>query len=243
MKTLHSVLLTAIQPQMTLLDSGEGPTGDISQQCDTLRVWCKILAFYRWLQLDQPIPLFGTSLTTKFLSSAASSLAQTNLQEASSSLIALLLEENCLRNQQTVYHEILTAAYVGISRLLTAEGTAQPTTALHIIELASSGLDKIDSILSRGCKLFTITQFSCMLALCSEFISREATSADVTAVVHLTAVLLHDAPPGNQSIARNIATLTPSSRYAETYAGHNNTIPTLVYEHTYLLLWPAFAAS
>lgn len=131
MKSLHRVLLAAIQPQMVLLESGKGSTGDISQQCDTLRVWCKTIAFGRWLQLDQAVPLFGSNLTTMFLSSTTSRLPQPHLEEICSTLIALLLEENCLRKQQPLYSDILVAAYVRVSKILTPDGRTQAMVMMH----------------------------------------------------------------------------------------------------------------
>lgn len=128
MKCLHNVLLTAIKPQMVLLESGDGSTGDISQQCDTLRIWFKTLAFGRWLQLDQVVPLFGRNLTTVFLSSMTSSLTRSDLEETCCTLIALLLEENCLRKRQPLNSDILVAAYACMSRILTPEGRIQTAT-------------------------------------------------------------------------------------------------------------------
>ena len=139
MKCLHSVLLTAIRPQMVLLESGKGSTGGISQQRDTIRVWSKTLAFGRWLQLDQVVPLFGGNLTAVFLSSMTSSLAQSDLEETCSILMALLLEENCLRKQQPLYSDILVAAYVGMSRILTQEGEIQATAGFMALTLLRQG--------------------------------------------------------------------------------------------------------
>lgn len=50
-------------------------------------------------------------------------------------------------------------------------------------------------MVAKGCKLFTVTEFSYILELCSEFIANEAPNLDATTIVHLSAVLLHDAPP------------------------------------------------
>ena len=43
--------------------------------------------------------------------------------------------------------------------------------------------------------MFSVTEFSYILDLCSEFVN-EAASPDANTIVHLSAVLLHDAPPG-----------------------------------------------
>lgn len=123
MKVLHKDLLAAIAPRINSI-SENAPAGAILYAHSfTLRAWCNILSFGRWLHLDSFAPLLGKLLMTKIVSMvntpSASADIELQLAELCTGTLAILLEEChlCSQRDRLPHLDLVVAAYVSFCRI------------------------------------------------------------------------------------------------------------------------------
>lgn len=119
MKQLHDSMYTAIQFKMTILVSEDTPVEDLLSTNETLRAWCSVVAFGRWLQLEGSGLSFGKNLISKIIPATTSPLYNNlKMERACADALAILLEEfhQCPDIDRLSYLGVVVATYVALSR-------------------------------------------------------------------------------------------------------------------------------
>lgn len=196
---LYSNLITTTTSQM-LEQVSKGTAVDISHQSNCRQLWCSMLAFGHWLGVAKPLPpLMGRRLVAKVM---ATNTSQTNYQLSGLCVdsLAILIQELilCDESGRLLHLEAIVATYVAFWRLAESNGKSYRQPSGSISPLFIDWRIQLDFTLSKACKSISAQEFSHTLDLCSESLSAGGIShKDLKCLVHLTGLLMHEAPQGN----------------------------------------------
>ncbi|KAH9947654.1 Urb2/Npa2 family-domain-containing protein [Amylocystis lapponica] len=205
---LHVDIISQCLPQLQSLISENGPTVSILDGSSILQIWAAALSLGRWLQSDgekdkqykicipdlcsaEPRTLnFGSQLVGKLLSEP---LEMKQSVEACMAVLAILLEElqaSSATSRHTHMEGVITS-YIAFSRLC-----------------GSAGIMALDHRLSSTFKMLEVVDFAYMLDFSLEALATPGplSTDDIASLVHLSNVMMHDAPEGSLKVIQNHVT-------------------------------------
>ncbi|THH21561.1 hypothetical protein EW146_g35 [Bondarzewia mesenterica] len=181
-KALYEHVLEKVQTVMQGLQNSALTVGRV----DVLETWCQCIAFGKWIgSTRNPAPGLGKRLTQMIASEKLPS-AKASSQKCNAVLAILLTELLCCAEaDRTSQLGLIVSAYV---------------IFFHLCE--EQGRKILDESLAKICHSLSVAEFSFTLDLVLETLSIQSGVEDLTCLVHLTALLLHDAPEGTLKVVQ-----------------------------------------
>ena len=204
MSQLHDQVLAVILPQALAFIESED-FENISIKSHLLHVWCAGLSFGRWLSKKTVLAAIGKPITIKIVSSlrSAPKSSHSGSEQLAVGAFAVLLEEfwHCPEGSRSPHLELSVATYISLSaRVAPAGKFFHPF--LHLDQLLNSffavWIKELDALLLKTSKALPVLEFSGLLDFCQDSLAGEGLSPqDLACVVHLSTLLLSEAPQGD----------------------------------------------
>ncbi|KAF7982078.1 hypothetical protein HWV62_30382 [Athelia sp. TMB] len=194
MSQLHDQVLAIISPQALAFIESED-FENISIKSHLLHVCCAVLSFGRWLSKNTVLAPIGKPIAVKIVSSlrSTSTPSHNGSEQLAVGAFAVLLEEfwNCPEDSRSPHLDLSVATYISLS--------AHVAAAVWIKEL--------DVLFLKTSKALPVSEFSGLLDFCQDSLAGEGLSPqDLACVVHLSTLLLSEAPQGTLKVIQAFTT-------------------------------------
>ncbi|KAF9229655.1 hypothetical protein BS17DRAFT_763186 [Gyrodon lividus] len=202
LRTLREALVSALLPHVNNFADSDA-IAEAFPSSGHINAWSHVLSFTRWLGIKaEPAAVpFGWKLATAMLRGGAPARLDAEMR---TSVFALLFEElRCTPGLSHSTHLDLIAAFYSVN------GGGRGTEMQHVL----------DAHAAQASKQLSIEDFSHLLDTLAEGIELQTCQREP--LIHLSMVLLHDAPRGTLKVVQNFATRCFNSfaGQAEMYEG------------------------
>ena len=176
------------------------------------------------------MPRFGKRLVAKIVSAnlslPTSSAVDPRVEELCCGTLAILLDEfhDCFESSRLSHLDVVIAAYLCFCRISGFNGKAFCSGYSQSLNRITPGWRKFDYHISRTCKALPVSDFAHVLDLCWESLSADGLSPkDLPSLVHLSTILLHEAPQGRYTICLSSLCSSFSIRHTQSHSGFHDT--------------------
>jgi hypothetical protein len=157
-----------------------------------------------------------------------------HFEDICAAALAILLEELHIYsdNDRSLHLEVVVATYVSLYQICGLDGEQRVQSKLSLIYHDFVGQTKLETDVSKACKVMSVPDFSHVVELITESLSNlEMTLESLSSLVRLLTILMHEAPESKPARCLGIIScryLTLFSRHSETCPNVYNTVSQLI---------------